>query len=131
MGKLFPLAAALIAGLALGVQGPINSELSRNVGRFRAVLISVLVSSATVVIILLVHPGEGSFSGIFHTPRWAFVGGVLGVIILAGTIIAVPRIGAAATSGLIVTAQLIAAAIIDRFGLFDVAPRPITPPRLG
>ncbi len=132
MGKFLPLAAALIAGLALAAQGPINSELSRNVGRFRAVLISVLVSSATITLILLLRPDEGSFSGILHAPRWAwFTGGVLGVIVLGGTIVAVPRIGAAATSGLIVTAQLIVSAVIDRFGLLNVAARPLTPGRLG
>ncbi len=132
MSKFIPLAAALLAGLALATQGPINSELSRNVGRFRAVLISVLVSSATVALILLLRPDEGSFGGVAHAPRWAlFTGGMLGVVVLVGTVVAVPRIGAAATSALIVTAQLTASAVIDRFGLLRVAPRPLTPARLA
>ncbi len=132
MGKFFPLAAALAAGLALATQGAINSELARHTGRFRAVLISVLVSTTTVALILLLRPDEGSFGGIAHAPRWAlFTGGVLGVLVLIGTIVAVPRIGAAATSGVIVTAQLTASAIIDRFGLLKVAPRPLTPGRLA
>jgi len=132
MGKFFPLIAALVAGLALATQGPINTELSRHTGRFRAVLISVLVSSTTVALILLLRPDEGSFGGVAHAPRWAWVsGGMLGVLVLLGTIIAVPRIGAAATSGLIVTAQLITSAVIDRFGLLNVAARPLTAARLG
>jgi transporter family-2 protein len=132
MSRLFPLLAALLAGLALATQGPINTELSRHTGRFRAVLISVLVSSMTVTLILLLRPDEGSFGGIAQAPRWAWVsGGILGVLVLLGNIIAVPRIGVAATSGLVVAAQLVAAAIIDRFGLLNVAAHPLTPGRIG
>jgi transporter family-2 protein len=132
MGKFFPLVAALAAGLALAAQGAINSELSRHTGRFRAVLTSLLVSLTTVALILLLRPDEGSLRGLAHAPRWAvFTGGILGVVVLVANVVAVPRIGAAATSGLIVVAQLIAAAAIDRFGLFNVAARPLTPGRLG
>lgn len=130
MGRGWPFIVALIVGVSQAVQGPINSELSRHVGQFRAVFVSVLVSVSTVVVVLLVWPQPGSsFAGLSGAPRWALLGGFCGVIALAGIILAVPRIGVAATTAAIVASQVLASAVIDQFGLLHVTPRPITPGR--
>lgn len=130
MGKFVPLIAALLAGVVAAVQGPVNTELSRHVGQFRAIFISVLVTFISVLAIIVIQAGDGSFAGLGHTPRWALIGGLMGLVSLAGAIIAVPRIGAAATTGAIVAGQVITSAVIDRFGLLGVVVRPLTPLRL-
>ncbi len=124
--KVLPLLAALLAGSALATQGVINSQLSRYVGQIRAVSISLLVSVVTVLVVLAVYHKGGAYSGLAAAPRWTLVGGTLGVVVLIGSIIAVPRLGAATTTGLIVMAQLMAAAVIDQFGLLGVATRHLT-----
>lgn len=129
-GRLVPLIAALAAGVVAAIQGPVNSELSRHIGQFRAIFISVLVTFTTIVVIVLLRAGDGSFAGLGQAPRWSLIGGFMGLIALAGTIVAVPRIGVAATTGAIVAGQVIVSAIIDRFGLLGVAVRPLTPLRL-
>ncbi len=126
-----PLLAALLAGICIASQGAINSELSRHVGQMRAVAVSISLSFSIVALIVAVHAGPGSFAAVKETPRWAMIGGLLGVTILVSTIIAVPRIGVAATTGAIVAGQVIASAIIDRFGLLGVVVRPLTPGRLA
>src|SRR5436305_7945418 len=131
MSKAVPLLAALVAGVAIATQGAVNSELSRHVGQVRAVVISIAVSVVVVLILLLIHPGPGSFAGAVHAPPWAFIGGLLGVGILIGTIVAVPRIGVAATTAIVLAAQVITSAIIDKFGLLGVAARPVTPTRFA
>lgn len=130
MNRLYPLIAALVVGASQAVQGPINTELARYVGQFRAVFISVLVSLTAVTIILVARPQSGSFVPVAGVPRWALLGGLLGVVNLVGTIIAVPRIGVAATSGAVVASQLLASAILDQLGLLHVAVRPLTPGRV-
>ena len=130
MGRLFPLIAALVVGASQAIQGPINTELARYVGQFRAVFISVLVSLTTVTIIVLARQHDGSFAPVAAAPRWALLGGLLGVVNLVGTIIAVPRIGVAATSGAVVASQLLASAVLDQLGLLHLAVRPLTPGRL-
>src|SRR5438552_5147801 len=130
MSKAVPLFAALVIGVAIAAQGAVNSELSRHVGQVRAASISIMVSVIVVLILLLVFPGPGSFAGATHAPLWAFTGGLLGVGILIGTIIAVPRIGVAATTAAILAAQVTTSAIIDQFGLLGVAARPLTLARL-
>jgi transporter family-2 protein len=131
MSKAVPLLAALVVGMALATQGAVNSELARHVGQVRAVLISITVSVVVVLILLLAHPGPGSFAGATHAPPWAFIGGLLGVAALIGTIIAVPRIGVAATTATVLAAQVITSAMIDQFGLLGVTARALTPPRLA
>ena len=126
-----PVLAALVAGACIASQGAINSELSQHVGQVRAVAFSISVSLLTIALLVLFHPGPGSFANLGATPRWALVGGMLGVFILISTIIAVPRIGVAATTGAIVAGQIVASAIIDRFGLLGVTVRPLTPARLA
>lgn len=131
MGKVLAVVAALLVGVGIAAQGAVNSELARHVGQIRAVAISISVSAVLVLVVLLLRPGPGSFAAVAHAPRWAFAGGVLGVAILAATIVAVPRIGVAATTGGIVAGQVIASAIIDRFGLLGMAVRPLTPGRIA
>ena len=131
MSKAIPLLAALVVGVAIATQGVVNSELSRHIGQVRAVAISIAVSVVVALILLLIHPGPSSFAGATHAPPWAFIGGLLGVGILIGTIIAVSLIGVATTTAAVLAAQVIASAIIDQFGLLGVAARPLTPTRLA
>lgn len=131
MGWIVPVVVALVAGACIASQGAVNSALAQHIGQVRAVSFSILVSAVTVGVIVLLRPGPGSFAGLSAAPRWALAGGVLGVVVLIATIIAVPRIGVAATTGGIVAGQVIASAVIDRFGLLGVAVRPLTPGRLA
>lgn len=131
MGRFIPIIVSLLVGVVVAAQGPINSELSRYVGKIHAVVISISVSIVTVLILLVLIRGDGSFAPIGAVPRWALLGGVCGVMALAGTIIAVPRIGVAATTAAILGAQLCVSAIIDQFGLLGVVARPVTPGRLA
>ena len=126
-----PLLAALVAGMCIASQGAINSALSQHVGQMRAVAVSISVSFVVVGLIVAVHAGPGSFAALKEAPRWSLIGGLLGVTILISTIIAVPRIGVAATTGAIVAGQVVASALIDRFGLLGVVVRPLTPGRLA
>jgi bacterial/archaeal transporter family-2 protein len=130
MSLIVLVLGALIAGACIASQGAINSELSRSIGQARAVAFSILISLFTISVVVLIRPGDGSFAALGSAPRWALIGGVLGVVVLLVTIIAVPRIGVAATTGGIVAGQVIASAIIDRFGLLGVAMRPLTVGRL-
>ena len=128
---LGPVLAAVLAGACIASQGAVNSALSQHVGQVRAVVVSICVSFLVLGLVVLLHPGPGSFAALSGTPRWALVGGVLGAVILITTIVAVPRIGVAATTGAIVAGQVVASAIIDRFGLLGVTMRPLTPARIA
>ena len=53
-----------------------------------------------------------------HQPWWMLTGGLLGLLIVFTVTYAGPRIGVAATVGILIAGQLVMGAAIDRFGLF-------------
>ena len=61
----------------------------------------------------------------FHQPLWMWLGGILSAFIVLSITFAAPKIGVAATIGLVITGNLIVAALIDRFGWFGVEQIPL------
>ena len=57
------------------------------------------------------------------------LGGVMGLLIVFTVTFAGPRIGVAATVGILIAGQLAMGAVIDRFGLFGVEQIAISWPR--
>ena len=92
-------------------------ELGERVGIVPAVGFSVLVSFACALVALVVY--ERSFAGLGRAagePVWLWVGGVASIYIVLAVTVAAPRIGVAATIGLVIAGNLIMAALIDKYG---------------
>ena len=58
-------------------------------------------------------------------PWWAWSGGIFGAIFIGISILVAQQLGAATLIALLVTGQMIAAIILDHFGLLGLAQRPI------
>ena len=100
-------------------------ELGERVGVVPAVAFSVIVGLILGLALLLVW--ERSFSGVraaLHEPAWLWIGGLMSIYIVLAITVGPPRIGVAATVGIVIAGNLVAAAAIDRYGLFgqDVIP---------
>ncbi len=94
-------------------------ELGERVGVAPALVFAVGVSLICSLGLLLVW--EQSFSGVrsaVHQPWWLWLGGVMSVFIVLSITLATPRIGVAATIGIVIAGNLVAAALIDQYGLF-------------
>lgn len=101
-------------------------ELGERVGIVSALAFAVLVSLVCALTALLVW--ERSFSGVraaLHQPAWLWLGGVMSVLIVFAITVGPPRIGVAATIGIVIAGNLVSAALIDRYGLFGQAAIPI------
>jgi bacterial/archaeal transporter family-2 protein len=112
------VAVTLTAGLAGGVQAAVMGELGERVGIVPALAFATIVSTVLAVAILAVW--ERSFGGIraaLEQPVWLWLGGLMGLYIVLAITIATPRIGVAATIGLVIAGNLVMAAAIDRWGL--------------
>ena len=106
-------------------------ELGERVGIVPALAFATFVSMILAVAILVVW--ERSFAGIrgaLEQPVWLWLGGVMGLFIVLAITIATPRIGVAATIGLVIAGNLVMAAAIDRWGLLGQDQIPITWHRL-
>ena len=68
--------------------------------------------------LLVVRRGAGDIADAWSSPKWLWLGAVLGTFIVFTITVVSPRIGTTATIGLLVAGQLAAGTVIDRYGLF-------------
>lgn len=109
----------IVAGGMIAVQSVLNATLGERLGNLGSVLILTFVSMVVLVLTIGLFPNTAHFDSIPGLSEWyLYVGGVLGVVILAAPILLVPRIGTTFTLVAIVMGQLLMALLIDHFGLF-------------
>jgi transporter family-2 protein len=123
---------ALTAGLAGSVQVAVMGRFGQRIGSFEALAANLLFSTllATTVLLLLRHSLAG-FGEALRSPWWYWVGGGgMGVVVVLTITVVTPRIGAAATIGLLIAGQLAMGVLIDRYGWFGVEQVALTWPRV-
>jgi bacterial/archaeal transporter family-2 protein len=112
---------AALAGLGGAVQAAVMGELGDRVGIVPAVAFSTLVSFLLgVAALLAVRRSLAPMGDVLREPAWLWLGGALSVFIVLAITVGPPRIGTAATIGLVVAGNLVMGAIVDRFGLFGL-----------
>ena len=68
-------------------------------------------------------------AGLGRTPWWVWTGGAFGATFIVVTIVLTAKIGATLTLASIIVGQLIAALVVDHYGLFGGAVFRLTPLR--
>ena len=122
---------AVAAGLAGSVQVAMMSRLGERIGVLEALAFSTTVTAVlAVVVLLLARHSLVGFERAVHQPWWMLLGGVMGLLIVFTVTYAGPRIGVAATVGILIAGQLVMGAAIDRWGLFGSERIPLHWPRL-
>ena len=114
------ISLAFFVGFLLQVQVGINAELARFVNSpLLAALVSFLVGAlcllASVVFLKVPFPGFGKVA---LMPVWVWGGGLIGAVVVLGSILAGPKIGMLALVGLLLAGQLVASVLMDHFGWF-------------
>lgn len=129
---LAAILTALLAGAMLPLQAVFNARLGRALGSsIWAACVSGAVTTFTLLLLGLVMTRTlPRTTGAVELPWWAWVGGLCGVVALAGMTATAPRLGAAAMIAMVVTGQVIFSLVLDRFGLFGLASSPMTPRRM-
>lgn len=109
-----------IAGSMIAIQSVLNSTLGQRMGNLGSVLVLTIVSITTLILLILIFPNTADLKQLPSSSEWyLYVGGVLGVAILAAPIFLVPRIGTTSTLVAIVLGQMATALLIDHFGIFS------------
>ncbi|BDB22825.1 hypothetical protein Tamer19_35550 [Cupriavidus sp. TA19] len=130
---LLPLATAVLAGAVIPFQAGANATLGRSLGHpLAATLVSLLVSLAALLPLLwLLRVPLPAASILARAPAWTWIGGVLGVFYISAALVMAPRLGAAGFIAAVVAGQVLAALLVDQFGLAGFAARAMTPGRLA
>lgn len=124
---IFALVVAAVAGIAMAIQGSLNSVVGKTTGLLEATLVVHVLGAATAAVLLfLVRFGPGELAQIGQVPWWAFLGGPVGVVIIYGVVASIPKVGVALATTAIIVGQVSMAMLIDHFGLFGLKEVPFT-----
>lgn len=116
------VALAATAGVLVGMQAPVNSRLGRGLGNVQAATFSFVVGALALALISsLFYGGLGSFGSVGKMPWWTLIGGLLGAVYVTVAILTVRTLGVSGLTATVITGQLTAAVVIDRFGLLGIA----------
>lgn len=127
MNTFFYVIAAISIGFALSLQPPINATMARVLGNpLLSATISISISLLVVTTLWLVWgKGAGDISQATSLPWWVLIGGVVGVVFVAGAIVTAPVLGVALFFVCVVAGQVIGSTLIDQFGAFGLEVKPI------
>jgi transporter family-2 protein len=126
MTRGLAVSLAVIAGVLVGTQAPVNSRLGREIGSVQAATFSFVVGAVALALAAsLFYGGLGSFQNVGKAPSWALIGGLLGAVYVTVAILTVQKLGVSGLTATVICGQLAAAVVIDRFGLLGIAKQPI------
>ena len=109
---------SVVAGMAMSVQGVMNTRLGEHVGTMEANALVQCTAAVLSLLALLVYRG-GSFAALGETPKLYWFGGVLGLVITVTVMLGIERLSPTLSISVILISQLLVAALIDAFGLMD------------
>ena len=117
---------ALGAGVAVALQGPMNTTLMRSLGVIGAsVAFYAIAFVAAIVALALFGAGltdaeANAWPDPRQVPWWAWLGGVTGVFVVSGLAISVDRLGVTTTAVVLLVGELALALVLDHFGLLGL-----------
>ncbi|MCX9153589.1 DMT family transporter [Pseudomonas sp. TB1-B1] len=125
-------ALALIAGAVVPFQSAINANLGRGLGHplwatLASLLVSIIVLLPVIIALRLPLP---SLAFITQAPLWMWAGGAFGVCFISLALMLLPKLGASGFIALALAGQMLASLLLDHFGLFGLAQRQLTTPRV-
>jgi len=114
----------LTGGVAVGIQSPLSGVMSEKVGGAASSFI-IHLSGLIVSGLLLVGRGGEKIENWKILPWYMFGLGSLGVVLYLTLSYTIPKMGATSAVTLIIVGQLIMGLLLDSFGWFGLATRPI------
>lgn len=107
---------SIIAGMAMSVQGVMNTRLGDGIGNMEANAF-VQGTAFALALAVLAFYRQGSFSELGSVSKLYWLGGVLGLVITLTVMLGIKNLGTTLAVSIILISQLAVAALIDAFGL--------------
>ena len=112
---------AMVSGALMSIQGVFNTEVTKQSGIWTAAGFVQLTAFLFCAAAWLISGQENGISAIWQTePKYMLLGGVMGALITYTVIRSMDNLGPAMAVMIIVITQLLAAYLIEVFGLFGV-----------
>lgn len=113
---LWGIIFSIIAGMAMSVQGVMNTRLGEGIGNMEANAF-VQGSAFALALLVLLFYRQGSFAALGSVNKLYWLGGVLGLVITLTVMLGIKSLGTTLAVSVILVSQLLVAALIDAFGL--------------
>jgi transporter family-2 protein len=127
----WPHLVATLVGAGLTVQVGMNATVRLASGSpVLAAIVNFVVGLTALLIVALASGARWAPGSSAAIPAWAWFGGLLGAVYVASTTVLGPRLGAAALLALTLAGQMLAALIVDHYGIIGFPQSPLTPSRL-
>lgn len=120
---MFGIIIAIISGVAMSLQGVFNTRTGEKIGSWETNVI-VQATGLILTLIITIFFGKGNFRALKDVNKLYLLGGVLGVIIIFTVMQSISSLGTTLAISTILIAQLLAAGLIDKFGLFGAEKLP-------
>lgn len=132
MSHAFYVVAAVLLGACLSAQPAINAVAARVLGSaLFATCISISISFVIIVALCLAWSrGVPNLTPVHNLPWWVILGGLIGVVFVAGSLTLAPVLGIAPFFVFVIAGQLAGSTAIDQLGAFGVRVRTVNPLRL-
>jgi transporter family-2 protein len=124
MSTVFLISIAIMAGIAVTLQGQFMGLLDRGLGTIESVFVTYAGGGLMITLLMIAFRG-GNLKNWQGVPWYTFSSGILGLIIVGSIGYVVPRLGVAKGFTLIIASQFLIASLIDHFGFFGAAVRPM------
>ena len=113
---LLGIVFSIAAGMAMSVQGVMNTRLGEGIGTMEANAF-VQGTAFALALAVLMFCRQGSFSQLGQVSKLYWLGGVLGIVITVTVMLGIKSLGTTLAVSVILISQLLVAACIDAFGL--------------
>jgi transporter family-2 protein len=127
----WPHLMAALVGAGITIQVGMNATVRMTIGSPVLAAIVNFVVGLSALVLLAVASGARVVPGsVAAVPSWAWFGGLLGATYVAATTVLGPKLGAASFLALTLAGQMLAALLVDHYGVIGFPQSPLTPTRL-
>lgn len=112
---------SILAGILITLQSVFNTRVSEKIGLWET-NVAVHILGLSLTLVLLLFFGQGSIGKLPEVNKLYLIGGFFGAIIIFSIMKSVTAVGPTMAIAILLITQLIAACLIDCFGLFGTAP---------
>jgi bacterial/archaeal transporter family-2 protein len=116
---------AFVAGVLIPVMAASNGALTRLTGNPAPVMLSVFAVGLLATAAVTAISGLRGMAALTSAPPYLFCGGLIVAFYVLSVSVLTPRIGVVSTITCAVAGQIVMSAVIDHFGLFGAAQRPV------
>jgi transporter family-2 protein len=128
----WPHLFAILVGAGLTIQVGMNATVRLTIGSpVIATIVNFGVGLAALLLLAIASGARVVPGSMTSVPAWAWFGGLLGAAYVAATTVLGPRLGAAALLALTLAGQMVAALLVDHYGVIGFPQNPVTPARLA